>query len=127
MLPKIALVKKTLESLYQDEAIIYTSSYTASDDDGIYTSTAAASDKIPCRLSYEDSPNAVIDGIPTISQKIRLFMSPDVTVHTGADIDVLHLGQRYHFKAAGHPAVYDSHQEIDLVTRGVHGDGTSEA
>ena len=60
------------------------------------------------------------DGIPVITQSVTLFLSPEIDVPAGADVDVVRQGRPLHFKSAGVSAVYDNHQEISLEHREVH-------
>lgn len=69
----------------------------------------------PCRLSYSSSPSAKdADGVASISQSIKLFISPDVDVKPGAKIVVTHNGENVAYKRGGVSAMYETHQEIEL-------------
>lgn len=70
----------------------------------------------PCRLDYNGSPAVEITeyGIAKQQQSITLYLSPDITVASGAKIVVTKKGVSTAYKRSGVPAVYDSHQEINL-------------
>lgn len=119
MLPKIALVKKAVESLYQDTAVIHTQESVQDATTGIVTLKSTESEPIPCRLSYSQFPAVDNDGVPHLSQSVKLFVSPDVQVTPGADIDVTHLDEVLYFKCASVDASYQSHTEINLTNREV--------
>ena len=74
----------------------------------------------PCRISYKNLPATGGDGIPVMTQSVTLFLSPEIDVPAGADVDVVRQGRHLHFKSAGVSAVYDNHQEISLEHREVH-------
>lgn len=72
-------------------------------------------EKQPCRLSYEKL-NIVVqtDAAAKISQGVKLFMAPEITVRGGSKIIVEQDGKRCEYAASGEPAVHFSHQEIPL-------------
>ncbi len=78
-------------------------------------------DNMPCRVSYGNMRNNQ-PGNPTyyatdISQVIKLFCSPDVTIPAGSDITVTQNGLTAKFGFSQPPMKYATHQEIvlDLV------------
>lgn len=122
MLPKAALVRsrKAVESLYTDTCKIITEKDTVDPDTGIVKTVRVTSAEYPCRISYKNLPATGGDGIPVMTQSVALFLSPEIDVTAGADIDVVRQGWPLHFKSAGVSAVYDNHQEISLEHREVH-------
>ena len=124
MLPKAALVRsrKAIESLYADTCRIITEKDTVDPDTGIVKTVRVTSAEYPCRISYKNLP-ATGGGavrLPVITQSVTLFLSPEIDVPAGADVDVVRQGRHLHFKSAGVSAVYDNHQEISLEHRKVH-------
>lgn len=70
----------------------------------------------PCKLSFESSPSSQSDGTVTaISQSIKLFLAPEVTVHPGSKISVTHQGNTVDYANSGVSAVYPTHQELLLT------------
>lgn len=122
MLPKAALVRsrKAIESLYADTCKIITEKDTVDSDTGIVKTVRVTSAEYPCRISYKNLPATGGDGIPVMTQSATLFLSPEIDVPAGADVDVVRQGRPLHFKSAGVSAVYDNHQEISLEHREVH-------
>lgn len=122
MLPKAALVRsrKAIESLYADICRIITEKDTIDPDTGIVNTARVTSAEYHCRISYKNLPVTGGDGIPVITQSATLFLSPEIDVPAGADVDVVRQGRHLHFKSAGVSAVYDNHQEISLEHREVH-------
>lgn len=68
-----------------------------------------------CRLSFEKlSPTTQSDKAASVSQGIKLFLSPDIKVKAGSKIVILQDGMNQVYSVSGEPAVYPSHQEIML-------------
>lgn len=119
MLPKTALVRKALEKLYDGQATIWAYADGEPDENGIVSPEPQQAGSYPCRVSYKTvSPAEQGDGLATLDQSITLFISPDIVIAAGSDIDVVQRGRTLQFTAAGVPAVYDSHQEVPLRHRG---------
>lgn len=73
-------------------------------------------ENIPCRLSYSNKTSAApSDTAAQVSQTVKLFLAPDITVREGSKIIVTQDGRTREFHASGIPAVWFSHQEIMLV------------
>ena len=75
----------------------------------------------PCRLSYSSSPatNAAATA-DTLTQSIKLFISPDIVIKPGSKIIVTQNSRAVAYKQSGQPAVYSTHQEINLDLYEVH-------
>lgn len=82
----------------------------------------------PCRLSFISaspsdklvsfSNNLVHTDTPRAhyaNQQIKLFIDPSLSIPPGSKISVTQNGLTQYFKASGAPAVYSSHQEIELI------------
>lgn len=73
-------------------------------------------ENIPCKISFETIKNAEQTETATaISQVIKLFLSPDITISPGSKITVTNDGRTIAYKQSGEAAVYPSHQEIMLI------------
>ena len=117
------LARKAQEQLYDCMATIYTQKDTIDVVTGIATAGDVTSDEYPCRVSYKSKSLQSADssgGIAEYPQSITLFINPDAEIIAGADIDVVQRDRTMHFKSAGIPAVYASHQEVPLKNRSVH-------
>lgn len=69
----------------------------------------------PCKLSFEKLDTAVqTDTAARISQGIKLFLAPEISVGSGSKIVVTQNGITDEYAASGKPAVYCTHQEIVL-------------
>ena len=121
MLPKAALVRKAIESLYDGVASITTQSQTVDPVTGRVKSHDVTITGVACRISYKSvNPASDGGGVVATGQTVTLFTDPDITIKAGSDITVKHRGRTLQFRAAGMPAVYDSHQEVPLESRTVH-------
>lgn len=69
----------------------------------------------PCNLSFESIAAAVqTDTAAAISQSVKVFLSPDITIKAGSKLTITQNGVTTAYKSSGVPAVYPTHQEIIL-------------
>lgn len=69
----------------------------------------------PCKLSFETLKSAQqTESAASITQIIKLFLAPEITVKPGSKITVTQDGMTAIYKCSGVPAVYPTHQEIML-------------
>lgn len=77
---------------------------------------AQTEEAVPCRLSFSASPAGnAHDGYTGVSQTIKLFLAPEVSVPAGSKVIVTQAGTVTAYRSSGQPAVYPSHQEIELT------------
>ena len=70
----------------------------------------------PCRLSHRSAETTTVaNGVAVQNRTIKLFVSPDVEIKPGSKITITQNGLTADYKRSGLPAVYESHQEINLV------------
>lgn len=82
-----------------------------------YSNSAVATDE-PCRVSYKnESTIDVATGVPVWSQKVVLFIRPDLTIKRGAEIEVTQRGVTTRYVAGSTPTKYTYHQEIILENK----------
>lgn len=75
--------------------------------------SATPSDKLVSfshNLIHADTPRAHF-----VAQQIKLFIDPALDIPPGSKISVTQNGVTSLFKSSGAPAVYSSHQEIELA------------
>ena len=70
--------------------------------------------EIPCRLSFSSSPVTDTDSVTTKEQSVKLFLAPEIVIEAGSKIVVTQNGITDAYKSSGKPAIYGSHQEINL-------------
>lgn len=69
----------------------------------------------PCRLSVKAlEPARQTESAASITQAIKLFLSPEIVVKPGSKVTVTQDGFTADYKCSGVPAVYPTHQEIML-------------
>ena len=69
----------------------------------------------PCKLSFEKINAAVqTETAAAISQGVKLFIAPEIKVKSGSKIIVNWCGETHEYSCSGEPAIYPTHQEIQL-------------
>ena len=71
----------------------------------------------PCKLSFESLTSTDGDAVATVSQSVKLFLSPDVVVPAGCKVVVIRsndLQREFTYSSSGEPGVFPNHQEINL-------------
>lgn len=69
----------------------------------------------PCRISFQTKTSAKESDTVSISkQTIKLFISPECDIKSGAKIEVTQNNVTKRYKASGESAMYSNHQEIIL-------------
>lgn len=72
-----------------------------------------------CRVSYQKFPQAEqSESVNALTQVVKLFISPDITIEPGSKITVIQNGITETYKSSGKPAVYENHQEVVLELEG---------
>lgn len=116
----IAAVRNSIESLYEDRCAIYEQVVVQDSETKITRQEwEAVTTNQPCRLSFKTLV-AVQEASPGagITQTIKLFLAPEITVKPGSRIEVIRGGVTYHYASSGLPAIYPTHQEILLKAEG---------
>lgn len=76
-------------------------------------------ENIPCHLSYSSVPaTGESDTGAVVAQTTRLFLAPEEEIKPGSRIEIAQQGVTGSYSRSGKPAVYSSHQEIELVLFG---------
>lgn len=109
--------RKAQESLYDGLCSIY--EYKAIKDENTKLIKPAGevltAENIPCRLSFSNIPAAQENTVAVgVQQTAKLFLGPEVKVMPGSKLVVTQNGAEKAYKNSGEPAVYSSHQEINL-------------
>lgn len=73
----------------------------------------------PCRLSQSVGKGKQGENVANSEKVIKLFIRPELEVKAGAKAIVTQNGRTETFETAGIPAVYSSHQEIELIRKGL--------
>lgn len=122
-------LKAAVESLYSGTCTVTatTPTFDESTKQTTNTETILFTNK-PCRLSFISAPpsdklvsfshNLIHSDTPRahfVDQQIKLFIDPALDIPPGSKISVTQNGLTQYFKSSGAPAVYSSHQEIELA------------
>lgn len=108
--------RKVFESLYEGTCIVYVQQKSKDPNTGetVFTETAVITDA-PCRLSFASFPATdIISNTPVLGQATKLFISPDESIPSGSKIVVTQNGVTTTYSNSGEPAMYVTHQEINL-------------
>ena len=69
----------------------------------------------PCKLSFSSvKATGENSNVATVSQVVKLFISPDVSIRPGSKIAVTHLGKTTEYASSGQEANFATHKEIVL-------------
>lgn len=108
--------KKAIESTYA--GIVTVSEYQKVKDPVTHLTSykeVVVLENQPCKLFFESITTAIqTEAAATISQAVKLFISPDITIKPGSKIQVIQTGVTTEYSSSGVPAVYPTHQEIML-------------
>ena len=116
MLPKISLVKRAVEHLYDGRMTVEEARKEKNAKNITALVWNAVVGDVPCRVSYKTiTPAGRSDTVDSTAQTITLFTAPDIDIKPGSRIVVTQCGRTMRFSCAGIPAVYESHQEIPLT------------
>lgn len=109
--------RAALERLYDGLVTFYEYQKTKDEESGITGhKEVAVLENQPCRLSFSTVSNTdQSESAAAVTQVIRLFLSPDVTIKPGSKATVTQAGVTAEYKCSGEPAVYFTHQEIVLT------------
>lgn len=108
--------RKAIEMFYEDACTVY-EMQPVKDEKTKKTSQkeVAVLKEQPCKLSFENITTTSKD-VGAAEKKIatKLFISPEVVIKPGSKVVVTHEGTQTAFCNSGMPAVFSTHQEIDL-------------
>lgn len=72
-------------------------------------------ENIPCALSQKELKTTDQTASQNkVAYDAKLFISPDIDITPGCELEVARLGRRYLFESAGEPFIYETHQEVLL-------------
>lgn len=113
----VSAKRKAIESLYKGVCTIY--EYQSLKDPVTKITNeqeVPVLENQPCRLSVESvSTVNQSDTAGAVTQTIKLFIAPELTVKPGSKIFITQNGRSTAYRDSGEPAIYSSHQEIMLV------------
>lgn len=69
----------------------------------------------PCRLSYSSAAETTTGPAAEQSTSVKLYIAPELNIPAGSKITITQAGVTRAYTRSGLPAVYETHQQIDLV------------
>ena len=71
---------------------------------------------IPCRLSFKTITNTTQaeTGVSAVVQVTKVFIAPEIKVKPGSKLTITQNDVTTEYKSSGQPAIYTTHQEIEL-------------
>lgn len=110
------MVGKEIKLLWNGKCDVYNLTKTVNKHGITKSEYIKVLEDIPCRLSYKTINNTT-DAKPysVPIQVIKLFLSSDIEVKTGSEIEVRQNGITKRYKHSGVGAFYTHHQEIVLT------------
>lgn len=111
-----AEAKKAIESLYEDTCtVIEKKKVTDSTTKVTKTTDVEVLKDQPCKLSFSSIKAAGEDSnVGTVSQVVKLFISPDILIRPGSKIVVNRNGKTTEYASSGQEAYFHTHKEIVL-------------
>ncbi len=112
----IAPYCSAVQALWNDTCTITVAERVKRSDGSSYFRDIPVVTDEPCFLSHRQEPVAdTTDNLAApLSQGISLFLSAAISIPAGSRIRVTHKGRTDDYKASGQPAVYTSHQVVNL-------------
>lgn len=107
--------RSAIETLYEDTCTVTAYEPVLGEDGITGMEETILLEGLPCRVSFSSIPNTTDSMKPTKAQAVKLFLSPDVTIPPGCRVDVTRYGQTTTYRSSGMPALYATHQEVNLV------------
>lgn len=110
------IAREAIEALYNDKCVVIerrekTNELTKKTR---FEEVAIIEDQ-PCRLSFSSVPSTSGGEVSEIVQSVQLFISPDISIKPGSKIVVTQPNREpVEYSNSGKPAIYASHQEIEL-------------
>lgn len=111
--------RKALERMWRDRCFIYIRAEKTDSDTNLtdFQETPLLEDQ-PCKLSFEKLTSTDENHVTTVTQVVKLFLSPDVVIPAGCKIVVKRFNQlerEFTFSQSGEAAPFTNHQEITLT------------
>lgn len=114
------VIKRNFERMYQDTMSVL---FIVQETDPLThrKKSTLVSDMIdiPCRLSFKSRDHSDRTELYDENKMVAtLFLDPSIEIKPGSKITVNHMGRIYKFEKSGIPAIYPTHQEIEVVQEG---------
>lgn len=115
MVTTVIKVRKVLEKLYDGAMDVIEYQKVTKENKTTGFEEVKVLEAQPCRLSFSSFPAAnETDVSAKITQSVKVFLAPEIEVKPGSKLTVTQNGITTAYKSSGVPAVYASHQEVQL-------------
>ena len=115
MVSMLKSIKDAARMLYTGSATVYNYRYTKDEHGVDGKSEYIVLTGIPCRLSYDRKSPTEQDEAGNEVQDITMFCDPEYDIPAGSKIVITQAGAVRKFQCSSPPAVYESHQEVELT------------
>ena len=107
--------KMAIEKLYEDTCNIYTYEKITEANTGITRQVKKIYfENVSCRVSFSNFPSTTNDEQAKLTQSIKLFLPSDILIKAGSYVSIYRQGLITDYVCSGKPAIYKTHQEINL-------------
>lgn len=107
--------RRAVESLFDDTCTIYTHEQIKDAETGVTQQQKIIyAENIPCRISFSNFPSANNGEQSKIRQGVKLFINTEIKIPAGSFITITRQGMATDYACTGQPAIYKTHQEINL-------------
>ncbi len=107
--------RKAVESLFDDTCTVYTYEQIKDAETGVtQQQKIICAEHIPCRICFSNFPSADNGEQSKIRQSVKLFINPEIKIPAGSFITITRQGIVTDYACTGQPAIYKTHQEINL-------------
>lgn len=118
MLSKNQVVKarKAIESMYDGTCTIIEHQKVKLPNKSTGFKDIVVLEDIPCRLSFKTitNTNQTETGVSAVVQVTKVFIAPEIQVKPGSKLTITQNNVTTEYKSSGQPAIYTTHQEIEL-------------
>lgn len=118
MLSKNQVVKarKAIESMYEGTCTIIEHQKVKLPNKSTGFKDIVVLEDIPCRLSFKTitNTNQAETGVSAVVQVTKVFIAPEIQVKPGSKLTITQNDVTTEYKSSGQPAIYTTHQEIEL-------------
>ena len=103
-----------LSILWTDVCTVYTQTQVLGENHRKTPSEVLLLENEPCRISFSSSPVAQQGVVSKTKQDVKLFLSNRVIIPPGSKAVVTRGSASETYKTSGAPAVYSTHQEVNV-------------
>ena len=112
---QVVRIRKAFEKMYIGKCTVYEYQKVTKPNHSTGFEEVPIIENQPCKLSFKTiSHSKETDSTNSISQVIKIFISPQIEIKPGSKLVIAQNGVTTSYKNSGQPAIYSTHQEIAL-------------